>query len=95
MTTQCNTDFGHRLRIIPNDFVFEHQECFYFPLNGDWKQKQASAKETTRYYHAEVACMKARFPYFMKEYIAIPPEVSGQLHESHKTYLKTHFGLDL
>ena len=92
---QCKTDFCHRLRIIPNDLVFEHQERFYFPLNGDWKQKQASAKEAIRYYHADLTCMKARFPYFAKEYIAIPPEVSSLLHESHKTYLNTHFGLQL
>ena len=42
---QFKTDFCHRMRIIPNDLVFEHQERFYFPLNGDWKQKQASTKE--------------------------------------------------
>lgn len=92
---QCGTDFCHRLRIIPNDLVFEHNERFYFPLNGDWKQKQASAKEVTRYYHADLACMKARFLYFTKEYIAVPPDVSSLLHESHKTYLNTHFGLHL
>lgn len=83
------------MRIIPNDLVFEHQERFYFPLNGDWKQKQVSTKEATRYYHADVTCVKARFPYFTKEYIAIPPEVLSLLHESHKTYLATHFGLKL
>ena len=92
---QCGTDFCHRLRIIPNDLVFEHQERFYFPLNGDWKQKQASTKEVTRYYHANLACTKAHFPYFAKEYIAIPPAVSSLLHKSHKTYLNTHFGLHL
>ena len=63
---QCGTDFCHRLRIIPNDLVFEHQARFYFPLNGDWIQKQASTKEVTRYYCADLACMKARFPYFPK-----------------------------
>lgn len=92
---QCGTDLCHRLRIIPHDLVFEHQERFYFPLNGDGKQKQASTKEVTRYYHANLACTKAHFPYFAKEYIAIPPAVSSLLHKSHKTYRNTHFGLHL
>ena len=92
---QCKTDFCHRVRVIPNDLVFEHLERYYFPLNGDWKQKQASAREVIRYYHADLACMKARFPYFCKEYIAIPPDVLAVLHESHKSYLVTHFGLQL
>lgn len=93
--TQCKTDFCHRVRVIPNDLVFEHLERYYFPLNGDWKQKQASTKEVTKYYHADLACMKARFPYFTTEYVAIPPEVLSVLHESHKTYLTSHFGLQL
>ena len=89
---QCKTDFCHRVGVIPNDLVFEHQERYYFPLNGDWKQKQASAREVIRYYHTDLACMRARFPYFCKEYIAIPPDVLAVLH---KSYLVTHFGLQL
>ena len=92
---QCRNDFCHRFRIIPNDLVFEHHERFYYPLNGDWKKKQVSTKEARRFYHADLSCLRARFPYFTTDYIVIPPEVREMLHESHKAYLRSHFSIDV
>ena len=92
---QCKNDFCHRLRVVPHDLVFEHKERFYFPLNGDWKNKQVSNREATRYYHADYNCMKARFPYITNDYIEIPPDVRAILHESHKAHLREQFLLDL
>ena len=92
---QCKNDFCHRLRVVPHDLVFEHKERFYFPLNGDWKNKQVSNREATRYYHAYYNCMKARFLYITSDYIEIPPDVRAILHESHKAHLWEQFLLDL
>ncbi|CAB3989983.1 Cyclin-dependent kinase 2 [Paramuricea clavata] len=92
---QCNKDFCHRVRVIPHDLVFEHCERYYFPLNGDWKNKQASNKEAIRYYHADFACMKARFPYFTNDYIIIPKEVKEKLHPSHIAHLVSQFSLQV
>lgn len=50
---QCKNDFCNRLCIVPHDLVFEHKERFYFPVDGDWKNKQVSNREATRYYHAD------------------------------------------
>lgn len=92
---QCKNDFCHRLRVVPHDLVFEHKERFYFPLNGDWKNKQVSNEEATRYYHADYNCMKACFSYITNDYIEIPPDVRAILHESHKAHLPEQFLLDL
>lgn len=91
---QCKNDFWHRLRVVPHDLVFEHKNRFHFPLNGDWKNKQVSNREATRYYHADYNCMKARFPYITNDYIEIPPDVRAILHESHKAHLREQFLLD-
>ena len=45
----CQHDFCHRQKIIPYDLVFAHKERYYFPLQGDWKNKVATNKEATRY----------------------------------------------
>lgn len=36
---QCKNDICRWLRVVPRDLVFEHKERFYFPVNGDWKNK--------------------------------------------------------
>ena len=77
----------HRQKVIPFDLVFSHKEQHYFPLHGDWKNKQASNKESTRYHHAESKCIMPRFPYFTNDYIEIPSEVRNSLQESHKVYM--------
>ena len=92
---QCKNDFCHRLQTAPFDLIFEHKERFYFPVNGDWKNKQVSNREATRYYHADYNCVKARFPYFTNDYIEIPPDVRAILRESHKDHLREHFLLNL
>ena len=84
---QSKNDFCHRLMVVPNDLLFEHNERFYLPLNGDWKNKQVSNREATRYYHADYNCMKASFPYITNYYIEIPPDVRAILHESYKAHL--------
>ena len=48
----CKNGFCHTQKIIPFDLVLSHRERYYFPLHGDWKNKQASNKESTRYYHS-------------------------------------------
>ena len=68
---------------------------FYFPLNGDWKNKQMLNREATRYYHADYNCMKACFLYITNDYIEIPPDVRARLQESHKAHLREQFLLDL
>ena len=45
----CKDDFCHRKKIIPLELVFSQRERYYFLLHGDWKNKQASNKESTRY----------------------------------------------
>ena len=77
----------HRQKVIPFDLVFSHKEQHYFPLHGDWKNKQASNKESTRYHHADPKCIMPRFPYFTNDYIEIPSEVRNSLQESHKVYM--------
>ena len=91
----CKHDFCHRQKIIPYDLVFEHKERYYFPLQGDWKNKIATNKEATRYYHADPKCIMPRFPYFTIDYIEIPSEVKTSLQESHKVYLKNIFSLNI
>ena len=75
----CKNDFCHRQKIVPFDLVFSHKERYYFPLHGDWKNKQASNKESTRYFHADPKCIMPRFPYFSNHYIQIPSEVRNSL----------------
>ena len=82
-----NRAICHRQKVIPFDLVFSHKEQHYFPLHGDWKNKQASNKESTRYYHAESKCIMPRFSYFTNDYIEIPSEVRNSLQESHKVYM--------
>ena len=91
----CKDDFCHRQKIIPFDLVFSHKERYYFPLHGDWKNKQASNKESTRYYHAESKCIMLRFPYYTNDYIEISSEVLNSLQESHKVYLENVFSLSI
>ena len=43
------------------------KERYFFPIDGDWKKKQASNKEASRYYHADPGCVQPRFPYFTKD----------------------------
>ena len=83
-----NNHFCHRQRIIPHDLVLEHKERYYFPIDGDWKKKQASNKEASRFYHADPGCVQPRFPYFSKAYIEITQEVENLLSESHKSHLR-------
>ena len=40
---------GNRQRIMPYDLVLEHKERYCFPVDGDWKKKQATNKEASRY----------------------------------------------
>ena len=75
----CKNDFCHRQKIVPFDLVFSHKERYYFPLHGDWKNKQASNKESTCYFHADPKCIMPRFPYFSNHYIEIPSEVRNSL----------------
>ena len=83
---QCRNNFCHRIRVVPHDLVFEHKEKYYFPLNGDWKNKQVSNREASRYYHADAKCMRDRFPYFCNEYVKIPDDVKDRLLPSHKDH---------
>ena len=55
----CDTDFCHRKRVIPFDLIFEHRERWYYPVDGNWSNRKASQKETTRYYHTTRQCMMA------------------------------------
>ena len=91
----CNNHFCHRQRIVPYDLVLEHKERYFFPIDGDWKKKQASNKEASRYYHADPGCVQPRFPYFTKDYIEIPQEIENLLCESHKSHLRKLFSLSL
>ena len=77
----------HRQKVIPFDLVFSHKEQHYFPQHGDWKNKQASNKESTLYHHADPKCIMPQFPYFTNDYIQIPSEVRNSLQESHKVYM--------
>lgn len=92
---QCRNDFCHRIRVVPHDLVFEHKEKYFFPLNGDWKNKQVSSHEASRYYHADANCMKKRFPYFCNQYIEVPADVKDKLSKSHKDHLYSQFQLKL
>ena len=56
----CKNDFCHRQKMTPMDLVFSHKERYFFPLHGDWKNKQASNKESTRYYNADPKCITRR-----------------------------------
>ena len=70
----CDRDFCHKRRIIPFDLVVSHPERWYYPVNGDWSNKRATTRETTRYYHASKACILKRFPYFSAdEYLRFHP----------------------
>ena len=92
----CDRDFCHRRRIIPFDLVLSHPERWYYLINGDWSNKRASTRETTRYYHASKACILKRFAYFSaEEYLQIPANVSAVLKDSHKAYLSAEFGVSL
>lgn len=57
MCKQCKQDFCNRQRIVSFDLVFAHKERYFFPIDGDWKRKQASNREATRYYHADPKCI--------------------------------------
>lgn len=88
----CGNDFCHRQRIVPHDLVLQHKERrYFFPINRDWKNKQALNKEATRYYHADPACLILRLPYFSIEFIEIQPEVKDLLNDSQKLYFKNFF----
>lgn len=91
----CNNSFCHRVRILPHDLVLAHKERYFFPVDGDWKKKQATNKEATRYYHADPACLISRFPYFTNEYIQIHPDLKDLLTDSHKSYLENVFSLTI
>lgn len=91
----CKKDFCHRQRIIPLDLVFQHSERWYFPVNGDWNKKQASNKETSRFYHAAPTCIQGRFPYFNNDYIEVPEDIKIQLQDSHKSYLINEFSYEI
>ena len=91
----CKDDFCHRKKIIPLELVFSQRERYYFLLHGDWKNKQASNKESTRYYHAESKCIMLQFPYYTNDYIEISSEVLNSLQESHKVYLENLFSLSI
>ena len=89
----CGNNFCHRQRIMPYDLALEHKEKYYFPVDGDWKKKQATNKESSRYYHADIKCIMTRFPYFTKEYKEISSTVKASLLESHKVNLNDMFSL--
>ena len=92
----CDRDFCHKRRIIPFDLVVSHPERWYYPVNGDWSNKRATTRETTRYYHASQACILKRFPYFSAdEYLEIPPNTAALLKESHRAYLSAEFGVSV
>ena len=93
MCKQCKQDFCHRQRIVPFDLVFAHKERYFFPIDGDWKRKQASNREATRYYHTDPKCIGPCFPYFISDYIEIPTGTKNKLVESHKVYLRNQFSL--
>ena len=80
---------------MPYNLVLEHKERYYFPVDGDWKKKQATNKESSRYYHADIKCIIGRFPYFSKAYIEISGTVKASLLESHKVYLNNMFSLTI
>ena len=84
----CENDFCHGQKIIPFDLVFSHKERYHFRLHRDWKNEQASNRESTRYYHADPKCIMPRFSYFSNDFIEIPGEVRNSLQESHKVYLE-------
>ena len=64
----CKDDFCHRQKIIPFDLVFSQRERYYFLLHGDWKNKQASNKESTHYYHRFVTHSKNRTKFIWRIY---------------------------
>lgn len=92
---QCHHDFCHRIKVVPYDLVLEHKEKYYFPLNGDWKNKRVAKREASRFYHADLRCIRDRFPYFRSEYIQVPNGTLERLTNSHKEHLKRQFGLQL
>ena len=75
----CKHNFFHTQKIIPYDLVFAHNERYYFPLQGDWKNKVATNKEEMRYYRTDPKCIVPWFPYFTVDYIEIPSEVETTL----------------
>ena len=89
----CDTDVCHKKEVISFDLVFEHKERWFYPVNGDWSNRRASQKESTRYYHTTRKCMIARFPYFEVGYVQIPDEIRTTLRDSHKNYLASEMGL--
>lgn len=82
---------GNRQQVMPYDLVLEHKERHCFPVDGDWKKKQETNKEASRYYHTDIKCIMERFLYFTKEYIEISSTVKASLLESHKVYLNNVF----
>ena len=64
----CKDDFFHRQKIIPFDLEFSQRERYYFLLHGDWKNKQASNKELTHYYHRFVTHSKNRTKFIWRIY---------------------------
>lgn len=87
----CDLSFCHRVKVIPFNLVFAHKERWFYPVDGDWSNRRASNKETTRYYHTRRNCIVKRFPYFGWEYVEIPQDVLDVLTESHKKYIKNEF----
>ena len=92
----CSVDFCRRQRHLPFDLVLEHKERWYFPKEGDWKNKVATNKEAKHFYHPNMEkCLKPRFPYISSNYIQIPEDTLANLHKSHKELLRREFQINI
>lgn len=94
----CKKDFPRGiLSISPFDIAIKHEEKWKYvnrKRKGDTDPEYCvSPGYTTRFYCVSSRCIIERFPYFQKELVEIPIEMS--IKYGHKELLKRQLGLSL